>query len=256
MPTSSPALYSHHPSSSSSSSSNSTTTFASAAASFPPPESTVASPIHPPRPSTNSSASSSLSTPTVSAAVSVSEPPSTTTTATTDNTTTPTNTTSTAANNSTEYNRDITSTPNSFSGSVVGSVSRRNRRSLAAFAREKTSSALASLSAIGDRSSAPATGLAHKHHHKPSQLSAASEAPSPLTPPLSDGNSSSEHLATADFPANSCAPASHVASADLSAEPAPQQKMHQTSSRLLRMTEDDRPFTKVRLTKITGMSEN
>ncbi|KAB8235310.1 hypothetical protein ETB97_010527 [Aspergillus alliaceus] len=153
----------------------------------------------------------------------------------------------------------------SFTGSVIGSISRRNRRSFAALAREKTSNALANLSAIGGtanatlRSSA-SSGSLSKHSRKPSQVSV-SEASgvSPLTPPLSDSSTSSEQLSNApiESSANPFSPAvaeqverrrqtlQHVPSlVGQQTQAIIPSKMHQTSSRLLRMTEDDRPFTK------------
>ncbi|PYH45146.1 developmental regulator FlbA [Aspergillus saccharolyticus JOP 1030-1] len=158
-----------------------------------------------------------------------------------------------------------------FTGSVIGSTSRRNRRSFAALAREKTSSALANLSAIGSpnyplRPSA-SSGSLTKHSRKASQVSV-SDLPggTPLTPPLSDSSASSEQSSPAPvdsaaahrvFPAvtdqstNSVDRRRHTIqriSSPLEQLPeidsgAPA-NMHQTSSRLLRMTEDDRPFTK------------
>ncbi|KAI9934737.1 hypothetical protein ASPWEDRAFT_652960 [Aspergillus wentii DTO 134E9] len=158
-------------------------------------------------------------------------------------------------------------------GSVIGSISRRNRRSFAALAREKTSSAIASLSSIGGpttyglRSSA-SSGSLSKHSRKASQLSASEPTTtlSPLTPPLSDGSTSSEQLSPApvDFPPRSSSPAvadcqqpslvdrrrstlqriPSLPEQQSDAGSAIPPKMHQTSSRLLRMTEDDRPFTK------------
>ncbi|GCB18733.1 developmental regulator flbA [Aspergillus awamori] len=173
---------------------------------------------------------------------------------------TTTTTTTTATNNST-----------GFTGSVIGSISRRNRRSFAALAREKTSNALANLSSIGApnyplRSSA-SSGSLSKHSRKASQVSV-SEAPgaTPLTPPLSDGSASSERSSPAPFDAATSRSSPAVVEQQTSSverrrytlqrAPSPLEqlpevgptvspaKMHQTSSRLLRMTEDDRPFTK------------
>ena len=208
-------------SSSSSSSSSSTSVFASAVAS-PLPSPAVS---HASRPSfSSSSASSSRSTPTASAVVSAASVPPPTSAATTI-TGTGSNTTETAANSSNNHyplNREASSTPTGFTGSTVGSISRRNRRSLAAIAREKTTSALASF-----RASAPTGGLS-RHTYKQSQLGT-TEGFHALTPPTSDEYSSTEQLSTTP---------------ELPVDPSPH-KMHQTSSRLLRMTEDDRPFTKV-----------
>ncbi|KAI9045860.1 developmental regulator FlbA [Aspergillus affinis] len=162
----------------------------------------------------------------------------------------------------------FTPSTSGFTGSVIGSISRRSRRSFAALAREKTSSAIANLSSIGGttayplRSSASSGSLSkHSHSRKPSQVSI-SEVPgiSALTPPPSDGSAGSDHSSPAPIEplTNPFTAAehlerrrqtlSHVPSSvpQLSqAGPAvPPSKMHQTSSRLLRMTEDDRPFTK------------
>ncbi|OJK02471.1 hypothetical protein ASPACDRAFT_58781 [Aspergillus aculeatus ATCC 16872] len=182
-------------------------------------------------------------------------------------TTTTTTTTSSAAASSSVTNPFSTG----FTGSVIGSISRRNRRSFAALAREKTSSALANLSAIGGpnyplRPSA-SSGSLSKHSRKPSQVSISElSGATPLTPPLSDSSASSEQSSPApiDFVANRVSPAvtdQATTSVDrrrhtIQRIPSPLQqlpeietseplaKMHQTSSRLLRMTEDDRPFTK------------
>lgn len=157
-----------------------------------------------------------------------------------------------------------TSSTPGLTGSVIGSISRRNRRSFAALAREKTSSALANLSAIGSTANYPlrqsaSSGSLQKHSRKASQLSAGE---APLFPPLSDGSGSSEQSSSAQFESISAVTEQPSSSADrrrqtiqlippiseqrpnsaVSFSPA---KMHQTSSRLLRMTEDDRPFTKV-----------
>lgn len=160
-----------------------------------------------------------------------------------------------------------------FTGSVIGSISRRNRRSFAALAREKTSSAIANLSSIGGTTAYPlrssaSSGSLSKHSRKPSQVSISEAAGiSPLTPPPSDGSAGSEQSSPAPIePATNPFTAAehlerrrqtlqHVPSSvpQLSqAGPAvPPSKMHQTSSRLLRMTEDDRPFTKVSRRKLS-----
>ncbi|KAE8351059.1 regulator of G protein signaling domain-containing protein [Aspergillus coremiiformis] len=153
----------------------------------------------------------------------------------------------------------------SFTGSVIGSISRRNRRSFAALAREKTSNALANLSAIGGTTNAPlhpsgSSGSLSRHSRKLSQVSV-SEAigASPLTPPLFDSSTSSEQLSNTPIEslASPFSPAvaeqvdrrrqtlQHIPSlVGQQAQAITSSKMHQTSSRLLRMTEDDRPFTK------------
>ncbi|PIG90038.1 developmental regulator flbA, partial [Aspergillus arachidicola] len=104
------------------------------------------------------------------------------------------------------------------------------------------------------------SGSLSKHSRKLSQVSV-SEAvgASPLTPPLSDSSTSSEQLSNTpiESPANPITPAvaeqverrrqtlQHVPSlVGQQAQAVTPSKMHQTSSRLLRMTEDDRPFTK------------
>ncbi|GFF40759.1 developmental regulator flbA [Aspergillus udagawae] len=169
-----------------------------------------------------------------------------------------TSSTTTAANTT-------TTTTTSFTSSVIGSVSRRNRRSFAALAREKTSSALANLSAIGSTTSSSlrtsaSSGSLSKHSRKPSQISTHEVAGvSPLTPPLSDGSTSSDQSSPAcietsevEFQQSLIGRRRHTLQrnspiseeqleAGFAALPS---KMHQTSSRLLRMTEDDRPFTK------------
>ncbi|KAL4777857.1 developmental regulator flbA [Aspergillus nidulans var. acristatus] len=155
-----------------------------------------------------------------------------------------------------------TTTTPSFTGSVIGSISRRNRRSFAALAREKTSSALANLSSIGSTTNSSlrqsaSSGSLQKHSRKASQLSVgeiSGFAPLPL--PLSDGSGSSEQSSSAPFePLSSLteqpspAPERRRQTIQLvppisENRPVSPAKMHQTSSRLLRMTEDDRPFTK------------
>ncbi|KAL3488685.1 regulator of G protein signaling domain-containing protein [Aspergillus germanicus] len=159
-----------------------------------------------------------------------------------------------------------TSTP-SFTGSVIGSISRRNRRSFAALAREKTSSALANLSAIGSTANYPlrqsaSSGSLQKHSRKTSQLSVG-EVPgfTPLSPSLLDGSGASEQSGPASFDSISAVTEQSKTAIERrrqtiqlvppiveqrptsAGSPSPA-KMHQTSSRLLRMTEDDRPFTK------------
>ncbi|KAJ0417109.1 developmental regulator flbA [Aspergillus carlsbadensis] len=158
------------------------------------------------------------------------------------------------------------STP-SFTGSVIGSISRRNRRSFAALAREKTSSALANLSAIGSTANYPlrqsaSSGSLQKHSRKASQLSVG-EAPgiTPLSPSLFDGSGASEQSGPTSFESISAVTEQSktaierrrqtiqlvppiVEQRPTAAGSPSQAKMHQTSSRLLRMTEDDRPFTK------------
>ncbi|RHZ64050.1 hypothetical protein CDV55_106268 [Aspergillus turcosus] len=180
-------------------------------------------------------------------------PPLTSPASTTPSTTTAANTTTT------------TTTTSSFTGSVIGSISRRSRRSFAALAREKTSNALANLSAIGSTANSnlrtsTSSGSLSKHSRKPSQISTHEVAGvSPLTPPLSDGSTSSDQSSPAciessvvEFQQSSIGGRRNTLQRNppLSEQQleagfaAPPSKMHQTSSRLLRMTEDDRPFTK------------
>ncbi|PLB47971.1 developmental regulator FlbA [Aspergillus steynii IBT 23096] len=160
----------------------------------------------------------------------------------------------------------FTPSTSGFTGSVIGSISRRNRRSFAALAREKTSSAIANLSSIGGTTAYPlrssaSSGSLSKHSRKPSQVSISEAAGiSPLTPPLSDGSAGSEQSSPAPIEplTNPFAAAEHlekrrqtlqhvpssVPQLSQAGPAVPPSKMHQTSSRLLRMTEDDRPFTK------------
>jgi hypothetical protein len=139
----------------------------------------------------------------------------------------------------------LTTTP--VASPHTGSISRGNRRSLAVIALEKTSNAFANLNLLANspgsssRSSA-SVGSLSKHPHKYWQLGAIdlpTEGPS-----ASEQSSPSEQLPTRPTvdrrntiqlvdPFTDAAAISRV------------NKMHQTSSRLLRMTEDERPFTKV-----------
>ncbi|KAJ5273212.1 hypothetical protein N7478_008337 [Penicillium angulare] len=140
-----------------------------------------------------------------------------------------------------------------FTGSVVGSISRRNRRSFAALA-QKTSSAFASLSTISQ--TAPL-----RSYPSNSSLSRLSRtfSTSPLTPPLSDGEAHDlPDSARPDSPAlvdlnttqkrrltlQRIQTPSDFRPVSSGTVPVALPKMHQTSSRLLRMTEDERPFTK------------
>ncbi|KAL3470633.1 regulator of G protein signaling domain-containing protein [Aspergillus californicus] len=152
-----------------------------------------------------------------------------------------------------------TSPSPSFAGSVIGSISRRNRRSFAALAREKTSSALANLSAIGSTANYPlrqsaSSGSLQKHSRKLSQLGV-SEVPELISPASSEQST----FAPSDYtPAVTERPQTTTEKRRQTitlVPPVSEQrpnfavnlspaKMHQTSSRLLRMTEDDRPFTK------------
>lgn len=150
--------------------------------------------------------------------------------------------------------------PSTFTGSVVGSISRRNRRSFAVLA-QKTSSAFASLSTIGQTTSPglhpSASSNSLSKNVKPSGISS-------LTPPLSDKDIN-ERLPDFSRPVSPAVadplPAlkrrltlqripTSPKEPRLAPAPTPLSKMHQTSSRLLRMTEDERPFTKVSCVEI------
>ncbi|KAJ6108606.1 hypothetical protein N7523_009929 [Penicillium sp. IBT 18751x] len=126
----------------------------------------------------------------------------------------------------------------SFTGSVVGSISRRNRRSFAALA-QRTSSALASWSTI-----------ATPTLHTSTSSSSLSKTKNPLTPPLSDDEQLSLWRPYSPDPPQRRLTLQRVPTPPQDfrslSGPAPTvpPKMHQTSSRLLRMTEDERPFTK------------
>jgi hypothetical protein len=133
---------------------------------------------------------------------------------------------------------DPISIHSAFTGSVVGSISRRNRRSFAALA-QRTSSALASLSTI-----------ATPTLHTSTSSSSLSKSKNSLTPPLSDDEQLSLWRPYSPDPPKRrltlqrvpTPPQEHRLSGFAPILPP---KMHQTSSRLLRMTEDERPFTKV-----------
>lgn len=149
---------------------------------------------------------------------------------------------------------DPSALPSTFTGSVVGSISRRNRRSFAALA-QRTSSAFASLSTIATpettnlRTSVSSSSLPRQS--QPLSINA-------LTPPLSDEDTSEQlpdiwrpyppettvrkrRLTLQRVPT----PPHDPRPVQSGAAPPALSKMHQTSSRLLRMTEDERPFTKV-----------
>ncbi|KAJ5911974.1 Developmental regulator flbA [Penicillium subrubescens] len=151
-----------------------------------------------------------------------------------------------------------TSSTTTFTGSVVGSISRRNRRSFAALA-QKTSSALASLSTISTISqpttyNTPSTLRSSNSSGSLSKLTKSS-ASTPLTPPF-DGDPYEQLPASRSVsPEPSLqrrrltlqrvpTPPHDPRPVPTGAAPTAPPKMHQTSSRLLRMTEDERPFTK------------
>lgn len=134
-----------------------------------------------------------------------------------------------------------------------------SRRSLAAFARDKTSSAFANLTTIGNTSdpslrSATSSGSLYRQ----SRALPPSTDPLPSLPddsmPKPDSKPFDEPRSTPTSPTRS--PPLHSAKNSVDASPtsAPAHsystasggynKMHQTSSRLLRMTDEERPFTK------------
>jgi hypothetical protein len=126
-----------------------------------------------------------------------------------------------------------------------GSIS-RNRRSFAALA-QKTSNALASLSGTTTLRSSISYGSLSRPH----KLS------TPVTPPFDNtyvqltGTSRPSSPALVDNPSYSLLKRrltlQRIPTSSHGTRPSPPgpSKMHQTSSRLLRMTEDERPFTKV-----------
>lgn len=150
----------------------------------------------------------------------------------------------------------------------------RNRRSLAAIAREKTFSAFASFAsittspspsvhessssvslarpkkALSVRSTAPSGRTAHDQ--QPTRIDIAEPPLLPQTPPEVDSPPAPAYKASSS--PNSSPRAFHSAnsSVDRFSSPPPDyspkgsyNKMHQTSSRLLRMTDEERPFTRV-----------
>jgi hypothetical protein len=150
--------------------------------------------------------------------------------------------------------------PNLLHGS---SFSRASRRSLAVIALEKTSNAIANLASLGATPSASlrssaSSGSLSKHSHKYSQLANITSSPF-------DGSVSNERSPQSEEPSQTGeAPSKPVLKRRNTVQLVPRpgatspnpfseaaviaraaNKMHQTSSRLLRMTEDERPFTKV-----------
>jgi hypothetical protein len=134
-----------------------------------------------------------------------------------------------------------TSDPLTFTGSVVGSISRRNRRSFAALA-QKTSSAFSGLS----------TQRSSNYSLSRSRYS------TPLTPSFDENYVQLTETIRPSSPSWVDIPSLQKRRSTLQRIPTPPHenrpsppggppKMHQTSSRLLRMTEDERPFTKVGL---------
>ncbi|OXV08298.1 hypothetical protein Egran_03938 [Elaphomyces granulatus] len=147
----------------------------------------------------------------------------------------------------------------------AGSISRGSRRSLAVLALEKTSSAIATLTSIASSAnstlrSSPSSGSLSKHTHKISQVGISGVTPGKTSP--SDDRTSYEQLILpsdiiTESPSNPLSRESNLQldprtldSSPLSllsesVSVRPPNKMHQTSSRLLRMTADERPYTKV-----------
>lgn len=154
-------------------------------------------------------------------------------------------------------------------------LAKNGRRSLATIALEKTSSAIATLNPNLTLRSVPSSGsLSSKQSSKHSRAGTNSTTGSSTSSPTSlDPRASSENLIPPPEPQPS-RPSHHRGSSIsqfpgfprrntiqlLSRSPTPSgpaslfedsvflrpvSKMHQTSSRLLRMTEDERPFTKV-----------
>ncbi|KAF7503511.1 hypothetical protein GJ744_003662 [Endocarpon pusillum] len=153
------------------------------------------------------------------------------------------------------------SSSDSLRGSHYRSPSAHNRgsrRSLAAFARDKTSSAWSNLNTIGNTSTPSlrsATSSSSLSRQSRAFLSLADPPPSLPDDPMPKPESKTSHeLRSTPSPTRS--PPLHPAknSVDTSPTSAPAQshsttaggynKMHQTSSRLLRMTDEERPFTK------------
>jgi GTPase-activating protein SST2 len=115
------------------------------------------------------------------------------------------------------------------------------RRSLAGIALEKTSSVLATLTSLGNQPLRPSLshGSLSKQSHKYAQIGVDQhDSRSPSSHPSEErplGRRNTVRLVPQDTPKLDQPADSRL------------NKMHQTSSRLLRMTEDERPFTKVRL---------
>lgn len=137
--------------------------------------------------------------------------------------------------------------------SNTGSISKGNRRSLAGFALEKTSNVFANLTTSLATISTPAlrtsssTGSLSRQSHKYSQVGGASlpadrelsNEELPALPLIKAPSSGLSRRGTVRLIPQESLNLDNTAASRAN-------KMHQTSSRLLRMTEDDRPFTKVR----------
>lgn len=135
--------------------------------------------------------------------------------------------------------------PNHHSSNSISQS--RSRRSLATLAREKTSTALANLTAISTNStpslrSATSSGSLSKQAKTSSSSSRPNLPRSPTSPsdlPASDVKQKRISVAPAPKENNRQSGISQMSSADRS-----HGRMHQTSSKILRMTDDDRPFTR------------
>ena len=132
---------------------------------------------------------------------------------------------------------------------------RSSRRSLAAFARDKTSSAFANLTTAGNTSNpslhcaTSSASLSRQSRAPPfcaDPLLSPSDDPMPKPDPQSFHEPRSIRSPTPSPPRHSAKVSSHISAPAQSYSTASSDynKMHQTSSRLLRMTDEERPFTK------------
>lgn len=143
--------------------------------------------------------------------------------------------------------------PSSAVPPPVASISKGNRRSLAGLALEKTSNVIASLASLGTTSNpALRTSASHgtlsKQAHKYAQIGGVDRQSNNEISTVSE-DISTPSLYKSPTPGLSrrntvrLIPQEVLNLDNTAASRA--NKMHQTSSRLLRMTEDERPFTKV-----------
>lgn len=161
-------------------------------------------------------------------------------------------------------------TPPESTTTTPSSTNRNAFASLATFARSKTSGVIASLSDPSLRSRQSSSSL---HNRKPT-VSVAASPPSlpevsqgprsdtasdqPHLSVSSDTSASQSHLLAKDRPglghsgveSDNLSPAKDITADTTTPSPTSKpvdqyNKMHQTSSRLLRMTDDERPFTRV-----------
>ena len=161
-------------------------------------------------------------------------------------------TSTTAAHPPTTDPSSVVLPPAAKYSSTTGSISRGNRRSIAGLALEKTSNVIANLTTSWSTISPPglrtssSTGSLSRQSHRYSQVGGASLS--------ADRELSSEKLSA--LPLTKVPSSGPTRRGTVRLLPQEQDslensaasranKMHQTSSRLLRMTEDDRPFTKV-----------